>query len=271
MPITRTKVTKRKLEAVHNKVLEPKCSKDGNSKFKILQEKFDLLEQENKKNLEVISRLREEVLLLTNKNLRKTEAKESQTVQVDEDWPELPCKICIYVASCEDELRSHIENEHDSSEEPAVYFTCNICYHKAVTKGELMMHRKKTHPQKIKVCRFFRVGACELPDEICWFSHENKHTDPSFPQTLTQYKCGFCDETFTMKSAFMKHRKKQHIQHVQECREGTWCGRGESCWYKHSDSDQESESENNDKDMIERLFDIMEKYGKRIEIIENIL
>ena len=72
MPITRTKVTKRKLEAVHNKVLEPKCSKDGNAKFKILQEKFDLLEQENKKNLEVINRLREDVLLLTNKNLRKT-------------------------------------------------------------------------------------------------------------------------------------------------------------------------------------------------------
>jgi hypothetical protein len=52
-------------------------------------------------------------------------------------------------------------------------------------------------------------------------------------------------------------------------RKRIWCGRGESCWYKHSDNDQESESDNNDKDMIERLFDIMEKYGKRIEIIEK--
>ena len=49
--MTRTKVTKRKLESVHNKVLEPKCTKEANSKFKTLQDKFAALEKENTKNL----------------------------------------------------------------------------------------------------------------------------------------------------------------------------------------------------------------------------
>ena len=51
--------------------------------------------------------------------------------------------MCIYIATCEDELRFHKENEHESlGGEP----DCTICCHKAMTQGgDLMVHRKKAH------------------------------------------------------------------------------------------------------------------------------
>ena len=57
-PMERTKVTKRKLKAVHNKIVEPKCTKEPNTKIKILQEKFSALEKENEKNIEIIKKYR---------------------------------------------------------------------------------------------------------------------------------------------------------------------------------------------------------------------
>ena len=267
--MTRTKVTKRKLESVHNKVLEPKCTKEANSKFKTLQDKFSALEKENTKNLEVIEKLKEEIVLLSSGKTRDTETKEAQTEDDDEYGIEFPCKTCIYVATCEDELRFHIDNEHEMLDEPEVSFTCNICYHKTVTKGSLMVHRKKAHPKAIKLCRFYRLGACHFKDEVCWFSHDGI-TNPSIPQTLKEYKCGFCNETYQNKAEFMHHRKTEHIKYVQACRDSSWCKLGDACWYKHSKHEVNNEiEEQNNQNMMKRLFDVIEKYGERIGNIEN--
>ena len=154
-PMARTKVTKRKLEAVQNKIVEPKCTKEPNTKFKILQEKFSAFEKENEKNIEIIKNLKEEILILSSKKSISTETTETQTEDDDENGLEFPCKVCIFVASCEDELRCHIDNEHELAEEPDVTFKCTICFFKAVNRGELLVHRKKSHPKSIKQCKYY--------------------------------------------------------------------------------------------------------------------
>ena len=161
--------------------------------------------------------------------------------------------------------RFHIYNTHEES--------CNICFYKALTRGELMAHRKKAQPKAIKLCRFFKIGACDFKDEVCWFSHE-ENKNSSIPQTLTKYKCGFCEEIYHKKSEFMKHRKTKHIEQVPVCRDGTWCNMGERCWYKHSEhevNDENKEERETSQNMMKRIFDLMEKYGERIANIENML
>ena len=66
----------------------------------------------------------------------------------------------------------------------------------------------------------------------------------------------------------MIHRKKEHIQYVQDCRDGRWCKLDQQCWYKHSNNSVENEIQepkDNNENMMKCLFDIMEKYGERIE------
>ena len=69
----------------------------------------------------------------------------------------------------------------------------------------------------------------------------------------------------------MLHRKRLHIKYVKECRDSSYCGRGESCCFKNTENIPESVSDNHDKGVMKRLFDIMKKYGERIDNIEKVL
>jgi hypothetical protein len=118
-----------------------------------LQEKYDILCDENKKNVVIIEKLEEKVALLDVKNNSK---KDAQSVESQTQWEfqEYPCNECVYLASWTDELNWHLENEHghdeDDSDELSGPFTCFICRKQNRNKGELMHHRKTQHP--VRTC-----------------------------------------------------------------------------------------------------------------------
>ena len=75
------------------------------------------------------------------------------------------------------------------------------------------------HPHTIRTCRFFLEGICDFPDNVCWFNHTDDKTNNLVPQTLKQFKCGICAKDFKTKSDFMRHRKREHIEHVSAFRD----------------------------------------------------
>ena len=256
-----------------------KCFEAENkaSGVKTLQEKYDNLIEENKKNVALIAELKEELAeLAAAKNPTKgTESKETQTKSEFQDYP---CNECVYSASCMEELDWHFENDHDYSEpeESPSPFTCYICQKRNKNKGELMRHRKIQHPETIRTCRFFVQGSCDFPDSVCWFDHtlSDKKIETSSTQTLKEYKCGFCHETFVNKNLFMKHRKRFHNENIQPCRDiqhGSCIYGEELCWFKHGNEIQTAQAEIQECEptMMSRLFDMMEQFGQRMNNIEN--
>ena len=73
----------------------------------------------------------------------------------------------------------------------------------------------------------------------------------------------------------MHHRKRDHTEVVQNCREQNGnCQFGKmKCWFKHievEDMCRNSNNENDDKqDIIGKLFDMVEKFTTRIVELEN--
>ena len=99
------------------------------------------------------------------------------------------------------------------------------------------------------------------------YIHNSCDGKTSTTQTLTQYNCGICGKTFQTKSDFMKHRRKDHSDKVPECRDHkNDCCRfqKETCWFKH-----EEKLEIKSPDMVERLFNMMEKFSERMEMMES--
>ena len=80
------------------------------------------------------------------------------------------------------------------------------------------------------------------------------------------------EESFHVKFEFMKHRKNVHSKHIPLCKkyENGICHFRENCWFKHDIANNQLENElNNNPEIIERIFDMMEKFTERFEYIEN--
>ena len=278
MPITRTK---RKIDAVGKeiKVIKTKeTSLNGKSRvdhqLKSYMEKYQNLLDENNKNLELIKKLKEKVAIIEN---GKSEAKsqDSQTISDQTEDVEIPCKECIFIATCEEEVKWHMSSEH-SIDEPSceVDYPCNVCGRNCKTRWELMSHRKKEHPTTIKICRYFIRGECSFGDKLCWFSH-NKNNKDNIPQTLNEFKCSFCGEVFKRKLDFMKHRKSNHPETISECineKNGFCRFQDDECWFRHEGIQLNNEmvnKNNESSNMFKRLFSIMENLTERFENIEK--
>ena len=68
----------------------------------------------------------------------------------------------------------------------------------------------------------------------------------------------------------MKHKKTEHPQNISICKkyESGYCSfTKENCWYKHEN--KENENVENNPEMIVRIFDMMERFAERFEMIEN--
>ena len=66
----------------------------------------------------------------------------------------------------------------------------------------------------------------------------------------------------------MKQRKTEHPQNISICKkyENDSCSfTKENCWYKH----KKNEIVENNPEMIARIFDMMETFAERFEMIEN--
>ena len=105
---------------------------------------FDKLLDENKKNLKTIDELKATVARLEMEGVDKI--KVVAETHTEHEFIEIPCNECVYMASCQEELDFHLENDHDheESEEPESPDpnTCNICGKRNKNKGELLSHSK---------------------------------------------------------------------------------------------------------------------------------
>ena len=249
--------------------------------FKALQKDYDTLKHENEKNLGTIKNLEEKVSLLM-KPSTCIRSKGSQTFSKE---IQICCNVCIYVATCEEELNWHMGYEHDLSEDS--YFDkdfyceicsrwfdaesdmkkhmeehqmaqqkamtkdndklyCNFCECEFFTKRELMTHKKKVHTEKVAICWQFASGSCDFGEEYCWFSHCQSRQNLE----TVMFKCNSCDNKFQFRSDLLKHRKDEHTHLVPPCRNeknGTCKFGNLKCWFNHTKMQEMNRFKNDEK------------------------
>ena len=146
---------------------------------------------------------------------------------------------------------------------------CHYCGNHFKNKDDLMIHRKKSHEERVTRCRFFMEGKCTFGDE-CWYSHKTNAR-----KTVTEYTCKICEQVFKFKAEFMKHKRHEHVESVPVCRDalnGTCHFGNTKCWFKHEEIENFDGNENGNnfnQEVIDKIFDMMENFTKRIMEIEN--
>ena len=245
--------------------------------LKLLQEKFNALEDENKQNVETIKNLELKLKGMEEKRPLKDgkmTIKHSVPVQTEEI---LLCHKCDYVAEDIIELDGHTYSDHA----PEEYLHCRFCENAFDSLRELMLHRKKHHLNRVNVCWDYSNGVCTYGESDCWFKHSTAVETAS--RGLTRSNCNICDETFTSRSELMYHNKRKHTKQVPLCNKninGTcWFGNN-NCWFIHEEvnesekvrKDEELTKDNEviEKDeVVQRLFQMMEKLTERMFQIEK--
>lgn len=239
--------------------------------LKSLQEKFNALENENQQNKETIKNLELKVKGLEEKtswNAGESKIVKSVPVQTDEI---LLCHKCDYIGENIYELDAHSWTEHS----PEEYLTCRYCENGFDSKSELMAHRKKHHSNRVNICRDFSNGVCPYVESVCWYNHSE--TTNTSSTVLTRSSCNICDEIFTSRSELMHHNKKKHKNKVPLCKKsihGTcWFG-NDNCWFIHQEVDDgekitKDDEITKDKEMVAKIFDMMEAFTKRLIEIEQ--
>ena len=152
-------------------------------------------------------------------------------------------------------------------------FTCKFCEENFELKSEVMKHSKREHSKSVSICWNFLAGCCEYEDSFCWFVHEKTLVN----MMCTLLTCNICDLTFKSRQEYLKHRKLFHVEIVPECKkkmDGT-CQYGDAkCWFKHSIKEYNTKEQNGGKniennEVVEKLFDIVEKVTERLAKIEK--
>jgi hypothetical protein len=115
--------------------------------------------------------------------------------QTEYEFQDIPCKDCIYVASCAEELDFHIRYAHydedDSETVSQSPYNCTICGRRNSNWGELRSHLKMMHPETVRPCKFVLLEKCFFSKNVCWFIHTKPDTTFS-QQTLKEYKSCIC-------------------------------------------------------------------------------
>ena len=137
-----------------------------------------------------------------------------------------------------------------------------------------MVHRKIGHEEKVKTCRNFSGGGCDLEVEDCWYIHSQSCQE----KPLTMFTCSICEKVFCNRREFMRHRKKEHVLAVSLCNKASSgnCVFGEeNCWFQHGEINKFHEKEKNENgelynnEIIRKIFDIMESFAQRIGDMEK--
>jgi hypothetical protein len=127
----------------------------------------------------------------------------------------------------------------------------------------------------VGACRSYISGRnCTYGSEECWWSH----SESIKKAVKTDYSCNLCAKTFQIRANLMKHQKIDHEDTVNTCNhalKGTCHFGSENCWFRHEeqvitngDKKNMNNVENN-QEVIEKIFDMMEKFTDRIVHIEN--
>ena len=207
--------------------------------------------------------MEETIKILENKSVLKTSSGAQTEI--------IRCEECEFPADCMNDLVYHMHEFHPL-EENGQKMGCNFCSDRFGTKSDLMIHKKTAHPEKLQFCRNFIAGNCNY-DNDCWFSH-----DSNLKQDLQEFSCNFCEKTFNIKKDFMKHKKLEHRENVQFCKNELTSScpySNQVCWFVHSinnDDKQHASIENNKTEtMIQKLTDMIEKYSERVRKLEEMM
>ena len=232
------------------------------SQLEIVVKENEALRELNKRKDDKIFELEKTIVIIKAKeNTSKTVS--AQTEDLDRMW----CIECEYPAEDLYDLGEHMYEIH--AEENSDYtISCYYCGNNFKSKEDLMVHRKKAHVEKVGLCKFFAEGHCERAGD-CWFRHDKT--------AEKEFKCILCDKIFKTRYDFMHHRKNEHPEIVPECKENYGkCKLGVTkCWFIHNDGgiDEGNNIVENSHDknhkMIEKLFDMVEKFTERIIQLEN--
>ena len=264
-----------------------------------------ILKGKEKKYMDAIKSLEEHVERLRREKSNCVSDLETQTSSDPEDSEvQIPCKNCVYVATCEEELHWHMDYEHSittdmqyetdfpceicakwcrteadlthhlkrheyESESRSLnnrndMLSCNFCDKRYQSNKDLMIHKKKEHSEKVKICWNHSSGNCEFGDDQCWFLHTNKSKD-------FEIDCKICGKLFTNLNQFLNHKKNEHATSVQQCKheKNNSCPYGpQKCWYLHSLT-KNNEVNNVNQEVIEKIFNMMEQFTDRILNLEN--
>ena len=190
------------------------------------EEAIVALEKKEKKHIAAIKSLEERIEKLKTEIIPKSNSDSGTQTSLDPGNSELqiPCNICIYVATCEEELNWHIEDEHDIKTDLhfETDFPCEICGKWCRTVEDLTYHLKR---------------------------HEFDSLPLESQSLVEQIACHNCDETFATKDGVMKHRKRSHLEKVKTCifySQGK-CDHGDECWFIHDTKSRDNQSEETDR------------------------
>ena len=302
-------VLKRKT-SVHGVCIDPKkkvaAAQKAPTKAELIEEVKCLkklnssLEDENQRKTYIIEKLEKKLAS------RETQSIETQTFQNE---TKIQCNVCIYVATCEDELKWHMGEEHDvptdmffdsdfpcdicgkccrsgsdlinhlkkheetfnpsyqKSEHGKFEPCCNFCENIFDTTNALMIHKKKYHSEKVKECWNLVQGECVFGDERCWFIHSDKN---SATFEIQEFKCKTCGKVENDVNNFLLHKRNEHEETVQQCRNGESCTYKQNCWFLHK-KQLNKETDQNNLEVVERIFNMMENFTERIVKLEKIM
>ena len=284
MPTLRNKVNKRKSDSfvVDNgktRKIATITETKGNVQvpltvqFKSLKVAHEALIKVNSDNLKEIEDLKLQVALLVHERSSQKESELSSTESQTVNNECFKCNQCKFESQNAEETQKHMEKEHWIATK-SNNFVCNLCSDTFNVRWELMVHKKNEHPLYLKTCSFFLEGSCAFGEE-CWFKHKPNGQGSSAPQTLKEFKCGVCGQIFQRKTNFREHRKLTHIKDISICKENRngYCIYGsQECWSKHEGGVKNVESEMGGVktvELVQRLFDMMEKFAERISRVEN--
>ena len=284
---SKTRLGKRKLEMKevrkenhtatskkHDKnCLEPKktsASSHLKSPLEALQFKYDVLDIENKKNVEEIGILKQKIKLMEENQIgsKKPDQKSIgvQTVEFTKTEEMLFCAECEYPAEDGYDLGEHMVEYHSESSHKKL--SCHYCDDSFDNKNSLMKHRKEIHADKVQPCIFFSVGTCHYGDALCWFNHEK--TCSEVFQKVSQLICRICNKEYKTRSDFMNHRKNEHTEGVPMCR-NYLNGSCEyvSCWFRHLEAAAKHKDVIEEENITEKLVNMMEKLAQRLSMLEK--
>ena len=251
---TRTSTKRKSLTEIPGKQakkLNSNVESDLQKSLDTLQNKYDDLLIENKKNLEKICLLEKKVEYLQNP-------------------PFFRCDECEFPAEDLCDLGEHIYLTHNYDNSGDSY-NCNYCEESFDSKNELMIHKKNDHEENVSICKYFLKDMCAFNDENCWYSHK-KFDDSSCHKEMNKFICVICEETFDKKNEYMIHKKNLHGSNISICKNyknQMTCHFGENCWFRHENNSKNIlENQQNDK-ITEQILNMLEKFTERMLLLEN--
>ena len=254
-----------------------------------MEEEIKTLEEKDKTNLEVIKNLERRLGEQEKTSFTFTE---TQTEVEDEDSVFICCILCIYVATCEEQLTWHMGKDHDKetnyfdtdfpcdicgkwcrSEADQAHhmrkheaikteqtISCNFCSKTFESKRDMMTHKKSEHTEKVSACWDFASGNCNLGNDVCWFNHCEG-------LRKSEFKCNVCKQLFDNHNILMLHKKSEHTTTVKKCTNmSCWYG-DMKCWFLHDLKTDDEEKK--DQQITEKMFNMMEKFTERLIALEN--